>query len=187
VVNPDAVHAMAWPFLADKVPSAKDRNPGMSEAAPALHPLHTAPLALLTAVLDAPHKLGATPVGERKIVPVLGGSIEGERLSGRILSGGSDWALTNSAGILELDVRLIIETHDGALINCQYSGVRHGPEDVMARLAAGECVDYRDLYFRIAPRFDTADPRYAWLNGILSIGIGERLPAGPRYHIHEIL
>ncbi len=158
----------------------------MSDAAPTLYPLQSAPLALLTAVLDKPHKLGTTPSGERKVVPVLGGRIEGERLTGRILSGGSDWALTNSAGILELDVRLVIETHDGALINCHYRGVRHGPEDVMARMAAGETVDYRDFYFRIAPRFDTADPRYAWLNGILAVGIGERLPDGPRYHIHEI-
>lgn len=149
--------------------------------------LHTAPLAILTADLEAPHKLGVTPAGERKCVPVRGGSIAGSRLSGRILAGGSDWAVTNAAGILELDVRLVIETHDGALINCQYTGMRHGPADVMARLAAGKRVDYRDIYFRIAPRFDTADPRYDWLNRILAIGIGERLDAGPRYHIHEVL
>lgn len=158
----------------------------MSKDAPSLHPLHSAPLALLTALLDKPHKLGATPAGERKVVPVLGGRIEGERLSGRILPGGSDWALTNAAGILELDVRLVIETHDGALINCQYRGVRHAPATVMTRLAAGEAVDHRDMYFRIAPRFDTADPRYEWINHILAVGIGERLQAGPRYHIHEI-
>jgi hypothetical protein len=155
-------------------------------ALPTLYPLQSAPLALLTAILDTPYRLGATPAGDRKVVPVLGGRIEGERLSGRILPGGSDWALTNAAGILELHVRLVIETDDGALINCQYGGMRHGPTDVMARLAAGENVDYRDMYFRIAPRFDTADPRYEWLNRILTVGIGERLPEGPRYHIHEI-
>jgi len=158
----------------------------MSHPARTLYPLQTRPLALLTAILDTPHKLGNTPAGDRKVVPVLGGRIDGERLRGRILAGGSDWALTNAAGILELDVRLVIETDDGALINCQYQGMRHGPPAVMARLAAGESVDYRDIYFRIAPRFDTADPRYDWLNRILTVGIGERLPEGPRYHIHEI-
>ncbi|PLW81804.1 DUF3237 domain-containing protein [Kineobactrum sediminis] len=151
------------------------------------YPLHTRPLAILTAVLDEPHRLGATPVGERKCVPVRGGSIEGPRLSGRILSGGSDWAVTNAAGILELNVRLVIETHDGALINCEYLGMRHGPADAMAELAAGKAVDYRKIYFRIVPRFDTADPRYNWLNRMLAVGIGERLDAGPRYHIHEVL
>lgn len=151
------------------------------------YPLHTAPLAILTALVETPHKLGRTPAGERKCVPVCGGSIEGPRISGRILSGGSDWAVTNAAGILELDVRLVIETHDGALINCQYAGMRHGSADVMARLAAGEPVNYQEIYFRIAPRFDTADTRYDWLNRILTVGIGERLDAGPRYHIHEVL
>jgi hypothetical protein len=155
--------------------------------APEPYPLHTAPLTILSAVLDSPHKLGTTPAGERKCVPVLGGKMEGERLAGRILPGGSDWAITNAAGILALDVRLVIETHDGALINCQYTGMRHGPADVMARLAAGEPVDYRELYFRIAPRFDTADTRYDWLNRMLAVGIGERLDEGPRYHIHEVL
>ena len=158
----------------------------MSHPPPTLYPLESAPLALLTAILDTPNNLGATPAGERKVVPVLGGRIEGERLCGRILAGGSDWALTNAAGILNLDVRLVIETDDGALINCQYQGMRHGPPEVMARLAAGGSVDYRDIYFRIAPRFDTSDPRYDWLNRILAVGIGERLPEGPRYHIHAI-
>lgn len=151
-----------------------------------LHPLQSAPLALLDATLGQPHTVGKTPAGHRKIVPVLGGSLKGERLSGRILTGGSDWAVVNATGMLELNVRLVIETHDGALINCEYHGVRHGSKEAMARLSAGEYVDYRDMYFRIAPRFDTADSRYQWLNGMLTIGIGERLPEGPRYHIHEI-
>lgn len=151
------------------------------------YPLETRPLAILTAQLAGAHALGDTPAGERKIVPVTGGRIEGERLSGRILEGGSDWALTDGAGVLHLDVRMVIKSDDGALINCTYHGVRHGPAEVLARLANGELVDYRDLYFRIAPRFETADPRYAWLNGTLTVGIGERLPDGPRYHIHEIL
>lgn len=152
-----------------------------------VHPLETAPIGILTAVLEPPHRLGATPAGERKCVPVSGGSIEGTRLSGRILSGGSDWAVINAAGILELDVRLVIETVDGALINCRYTGMRHAPARIMEKLAAGEAVSWRDMYFRIAPRFETADPRYDWLNRILAIGIGERLEDGPRYHIHEVL
>ncbi len=152
-----------------------------------IYPLQTTPIGVLTAVLESSHHLGATPAGERKCVSVCGGTIEGARLTGRILSGGSDWAVTNAAGILELDVRLVIETDDGALINCQYTGMRHAPAEVMAKLAAGEAVSWRDMYFRIAPRFETSDPRYDWLNRILAIGIGERLDDGPRYHIHEVL
>ena len=158
----------------------------VNQSAPALHPLKTAPLGMLTAILAEPHKVGHTPAGERKVVPVLGGRMEGERLSGCILPGGSDWAGVDAAGVLQLDVRLVIETDDGALVNCAYTGIRYAPPDVVAQLSAGECVDYRAMYFRILPRFDTADIRYDWLNRILVVGIGERLPEGPRYRLHEI-
>jgi hypothetical protein len=150
-------------------------------------PLATRPLMVLSAILDKAQALGDTPAGNRKIVNILGGSVEGERVRGRVLPGGGDWALTRSDGVLLLDVRLTIETEDGALVFCRYEGVRHGPADVMARLAAGTAVDPREMYFRIQPRFETSDSRYSWLNRILSVGVGERLPAGPRYHIHEIL
>jgi hypothetical protein len=136
-------------------------------------PLATRPLMILTAVLDRPQALGDTPAGNRKIVNVLGGTVEGERISGRVLPGGGDWALTRADGALLLDVRLTLETTDSAL--------------VMARLAAGQPVAPSEMYFRTQPRFETADPRYSWLNRILAIGTGERLAEGPRYHIHEVL
>lgn len=145
------------------------------------------PLMVLTAFLDPPEMLGATPEGARKIVPVTGGLVEGERINGRVLPGGGDWARTRSDGVLLLDVRLTLETDDGALIYCRYEGLRHGPPEVMAALAEGRSVDPADYYFRIAPRFETASPRYQWLNDILAIGTGERLAKGPRYTIHEVL
>lgn len=149
--------------------------------------LHSRPLAILTAHLDAPQLLGATPQGNRKIAPVLGGSLSGPRLKARLLPFGGDWALTRADGVLTLDVRLTAETDDGALIHVTYSGMRHGPPEVLARLAQGEPVDPSEMYFRIAPRFETSAPGYLWLNRLLAIGIGERLPKGSRYHIHEIL
>jgi Protein of unknown function (DUF3237) len=150
-------------------------------------PVATRPLMMLTAVLERAQALGDTPAGNRKIVNVLGGTVEGDRVKGRVLPGGGDWALTRADGALLLDVRLTIETDDGALIFCRYDGIRHGPQEVMARLGAGEPVDPSEMYFRTQPRFETAHPAYTWLNRILAVGIGERLPAGPRYHIHEIL
>lgn len=149
-------------------------------------PLRTKPLLILTVELGEARSFGPTPEGARKIVPVIGGSVEGEAISGRILPGGADWALTRADGVLLLDVRLLIETPDGALISCEYAGIRHGPEAVMKRLAAGEAVDPSEMYFRIAPRFEAAHPAYAWMNRILAIGVGERLAKGPRYHIHQI-
>jgi hypothetical protein len=106
---------------------------------------------------------------------------------GRVLPGGGDWALTRPDGVLLLDVRMTLETHDGALVFLRYEGMRHGPAEAMARLAAGRLVDPAEMYFRIQPRFETSDSRYLWLNRLLAVGVGERLPDGPRYHIHEVL
>ncbi len=68
-----------------------------------------------------------------------------------------------------------------------YTGFRHGPAEVMARLARGEAVDPAEYYFRIQASFSTSAPRYAWLNGVLAIGLGHRLPAGPIYNLLEVL
>jgi len=150
-------------------------------------PVATRPLLVLHALLDKAQALGDTPAGNRKIVNVIGGSFGGERLRGRILPGGGDWALTRPDGVLLLDVRLTLQTDDGALVYVRYEGMRHGPTEVMARLAAGKPVDPGEMYFRIQPRFETSDSRYLWLNRLLAVGVGERLPDGPRYHVHEVL
>jgi hypothetical protein len=89
---------------------------------------------------------------------------------------------------LEQDVRLTLRTNDGAFIYVRYSGMRHGSPEVMARLAKGENVDASEYYFRVAPIFETGAERYAWLNKILAIGVGERLPQNTiRYTVFEIL
>lgn len=145
------------------------------------------PLMILKAYLNPPQLLGQTVEGDRKIVPVKGGTVKGERIRGHILPGGGDWARTRSDGVLQLDVRLTIETDDEALIYCMYEGYRHGPPEIMDALSAGKPVDPADYYFRIAPRFETSDTSYQWLTRILAIGTGERLPDGPRYTIYEVL
>lgn len=150
-------------------------------------PVATQPLGILTAVLAPEPVQFDSPVGGRKIVLVQGGTLVGPRIRAEILPGGGDWALTRADGVLLLDVRLTLRTDDGAAIFMTYTGRRHAPPEVKARLARGEAVDPADMYFRIAPTFETGDSRYAWMNPILAVGVGERLKAGPRYHIHEIL
>jgi hypothetical protein len=65
--------------------------------------------------------------------------------------------------------------------------LRHGPADVIARIGRGEAVDPASYYFRINPMFETASETYAWLNGILAIGIGHRFDDGPIYNVFEVL
>ncbi|MGA7867460.1 MAG: DUF3237 domain-containing protein [Stellaceae bacterium] len=73
-------------------------------------------------------------------------------------------------------------------VHLRYAGMRHGPPEVMARLAHGETVDPSEYYFRVAPVFEIGAERYTWLNKILAVGVGERLPPNVvRYSIFEIL
>ena len=142
----------------------------------------------MTIELGGMQELGQTPFGTRRIAVVAGGAFEGPRLRGKLVPGPvGDWLLARADGALQLDVRATLEADDGALIYMTYRGIRHGPAEVMDRLARGEAVDPAAYYFRIAPFFETGDERYAWLNRILAVGVGDRRPDGPIYRIYEIL
>ena len=131
--------------------------------------------------------IGATPGPYRRVGVVPGGTFEGERLSGTVLDGGSDWQAVRSDGSTALDVRLVLKTQDDALIGMTYRGVRHGPADVIKRLEQGEAVDPSSYYFRIIPTFEAADLKYEWLNRIVAVGAGHRLAGGPLYSVFEVL
>ena len=131
--------------------------------------------------------VGATPAGDRRIGLVEGGTFEGERLRGTVLPGGADWLMLRSDGVMTLDVRLVLQTDDGAMIGLTYRGLRHGPKDIMERVARGEPVAPGSYYFRTVGSFETAAPRYEWLNRVWAIGTGERPPEGPVYDVFEVL
>jgi hypothetical protein len=149
--------------------------------------IKTKPLFTLSLNVEAPlTALGDTPHGGRVIARVRGGTFEGDRLSGTVHDGGGDWLLMRADGVMTLDVRITLETTDGALIYMTYRGMRHGPADVMERLAKGEPVDPDAYYFRVAPSFETSDERYTWLNKMLAVATGHRLPTGPVYEVFEV-
>jgi hypothetical protein len=137
--------------------------------------------------LAAPQELGEGPLGRRRVIPITGGRFAGERLSGRVLPGGADWQVIRADGVADLDARYTLETGDGALIYVHNKGYRHGPEDVIRRLAAGETVDPSHYYMRTTPWFETGDGRYAWLNRIVCVGTGARRPAAVELEVFEIL
>jgi Protein of unknown function (DUF3237) len=131
--------------------------------------------------------IGPVPLGSRSVFPIVGGQFEGPRVRGKVLPGGGDWALLRSDGVLELDLRITLQTDDGALIYMTFTGLRHGPADVIAGLGRGEVVDPARYYFRTAPRFETASEKYSFLNRLLAIGSGENQPTGAVHVIDEIL
>ena len=136
--------------------------------------------------LGPPQELGETPLGRRRIIPITGGTFHGERLSGRVLPGGADWQVIRADGVADLDARYTLETDDKALIYVQNQGYRHGPADVIKRLAAGETVDPSLYYMRTTPRFETGAERYQWLNRIVCVATGARRAAAVELEVFEV-
>jgi hypothetical protein len=145
------------------------------------------PIFTLISPLGEIQKLGNTPYGERRIIDINGGTIEGPKLKGKVLPGGADWQIVRADGVVHLTARYTIETNDGGLILVNAEGYRHGPPDVMERLARDETVDPTQYYFRTAMRFETSDPASAWLNRILAIGYGARANRQVRIEVYEVL
>ena len=88
--------------------------------------------------IDPPQFVGQSPCGERRIINIKGGLFSGPRLSGRVLPGGADWQIIRRDGVAVIEARYTLETSDGALIYICNPGIRHGPPEVIDRLAAGE-------------------------------------------------
>lgn len=144
------------------------------------------PLLRMQISLAPPLDLGDTPAGRRRIIGITGGSFAGDRLRGRVLSGGADWQLIRADRGALLDARFTLETDDGAVIYVENRGHRHGPPEVIARLAAGEPVDPASYYMRTVPWFETGDARYAWLNRIVCVASGARRAAGVELEVFEV-
>jgi hypothetical protein len=152
-----------------------------------LRSLRSRPLFVMRLDVKPLQIVGATPAAFRRIGVVPGGVFEGERLSGVVLDGASDWQSVRNDGATSLDVRLVLETNDAALIAMTYRGIRHGAADVIAKLERGESVDAAGYYFRTTAFFETAAPKYDWLNRIVAVGIGHRRAEGPVYSMFEVL
>lgn len=153
-----------------------------------LREIKTRPLMVLRLTVGAkPQIIGHTPTVNRLIGVLENGTFEGERLSGEVLPGGSDWQTSSDTGLTLLDCRFVLKTTDGELISIKYKGIRSNSPDVIARLAKGEAVKPEDYYLRISPQFETASEKYAWINHIVAVGVGDRQPGGPVYSVFEVL
>ena len=145
------------------------------------------PLLHLEVLLEPMLHLGATPYGERRIVPIAGGRFAGPRLSGRIIPGGADWQIVRADGVADIEARYTLETEAGERVLVRSEGLRHGPAEVLAALARGEPVDPELYYFRTVIRFETSASALIWLNRILTIARGVRDPSAVRLAVYEVL
>lgn len=132
------------------------------------------PMARVHCLVGPLQTLGGGHHGERRFVPLRGGRVEGEALHGEILDGGIDWQVLRADGVLEIAAHYVVRTPDGALVEVTSEGLRHGPPEVMARLAAGEAVPREAYFFRTLMRFQTGAPAWSHLNRAMALASGER-------------
>ena len=138
-------------------------------------------------MVAAPLELGVTHLGRRRIIAITGGTIDGPRLSGKVLPGGADWQIIRADGTAELEARYTIAAEDGALISVVNRGFRHGPPEVMRQLVAGEPVDPGRYYFRCAPFFEIAAPAHQWLARTIFVASGARHPDRVELRVYAVL
>ncbi|MDY0813093.1 DUF3237 domain-containing protein [Kitasatospora purpeofusca] len=143
-------------------------------------------LASFEVSLDPVLDLGDSHLGRRRVINIIGGNFNGPRLRGRILPGGADWQVLHPDGTATIDTRSTLRTHDGAHLCLSTNGVRHGPPEVLRRLAAGEAVDPAEYYFRLFCRFETGDERYQWLNRTLAVASAARTADAVRYEAYTL-
>ena len=139
------------------------------------------------AMLKPPIEVGPGPYGTRLYYECIGGEVTGERLSGRLLTGGGDWLLVGPDGWGRLDVRAQIETHDNAMIYLSYHGVVEMTEPAQKALAEGGETRWEDHYFRTCPRLETGDTRYSWVNQSVFVAQGRVYPGlGVQYRVYRV-
>lgn len=145
------------------------------------------PVIHIEAELEAPQLFGRTPYGERRVINIIGGTVSGPRLRGKILPGGADWQIIRDDGAADIFARYTVALDGGGLVLVTSAGLRHGPAEVIAKLARGEPVDRSQYYFRTCVRFETADPEAEWLNRVLMIAVGAREKMKVKLDLYEVL
>ncbi len=144
------------------------------------------PMTQIRCEVGALVSLGAAKHGERRYVPLGGGTVRGPELNGTLVEGGIDWQIQRADGALEIAAHYVIRADDGALIEVQSDGLRHGPAEVMARLARGEVVPREAYFFRTVVRFTTGAPQWLHLNKVLALAVGQREAAAVLLDFYRI-
>ncbi len=140
------------------------------------------------ASLGAPVEQGTWEDRRRRIIPILGGTVEGARFKGIVLPGGADWQTVRvSDGSAQIYARYTLQHEDGAVVGVINPGVRRGPPEVMARLAKGEAVDPSSYYFRTTPQFDAGPGPHQWLTDNAFVCVGKRWPDAVEIDFYRVL
>jgi len=144
------------------------------------------PLFRFNVDVAAPIEVGATSAGNRSVANITGGSFDGDRLNGTIYNSGADWILVDATGMGKVDVRIVLETDDGATIYVSYQGYLGLNEAFGQAIATRGSTEFGDLHLLTQLRFETGDERYQWLNSALAVGEGRVVSGGIEYQVFEL-
>lgn len=141
----------------------------------------------VTATLGLQQVVGAGPYGLRIVIPVNGGTVQGHRINGHVVSSGADWLLVGGDRFARVDVRIQIVTDDDATIYAHYEGVLELNDAALTASAThGAESSFDDQYFRTAPRFETGAAQYAWLQQSTFVGKGRMSADGVQYEVFRV-
>jgi Protein of unknown function (DUF3237) len=125
--------------------------------------LHTQYVFTITAEIAEVTVAGDIGHGVRRIIPITGGKVKGEKVNGKVLPFGADFQIIRPDELIDLEAKYAFETDDGAVVYVENKGIRFGPVDLLQKLKRGEPVDPKLIYFRTSPKFETGAENYRWL------------------------
>jgi hypothetical protein len=116
------------------------------------------------AMLSPAVEMGKTVEGQRRIIPITGGSVRGPRIQGELVSGGYDWNLSRSDGAGTVEAAYYLKTDDGVLIRIVNKGVSAGGPPSTDD-ASGE-----NFFMFTHPSFEAPTGKYDWINRAMFVG-----------------
>ncbi|HET7889031.1 MAG TPA: DUF3237 domain-containing protein [Bradyrhizobium sp.] len=141
----------------------------------------------ITAEVAAITSAGDIGLGERRIIPIIGGEVKGAAVNGKVRAVGADFQIVRPDSSIELEARYAVETDDGAIIYVDNRGIRRGPVELVRKLNRGEAVDPALIYFRTVPRFETGAAKYRWLMQSLFVASAARHHDRVVIEVHQVL
>ncbi|MCA9187798.1 MAG: DUF3237 domain-containing protein [Pirellulaceae bacterium] len=145
------------------------------------------PLMMARFEIGSPTDVGSGPYGQRLIYPITGGTVDGDRIRGVVTPGGADWVVFDSDGTARLDIRVTLQTHDGAIIYFQSTGILVINEHFTAAINSGQMSEFGKTHLLTQPRFESGDARYRWLNQTVAVAEGRASSSAVEHRISQVL
>ncbi|MGF6428014.1 DUF3237 domain-containing protein [Bradyrhizobium sp. Pha-3] len=141
----------------------------------------------ITARIAEVTSAGDIGTGVRRIIPIIGGEVRGEKVNGKVLAFGADFQIIRPNELIELEAKYAFETDDGAVVYVENKGIRFGPVELLQKLKRGEPVDPNLIYFRTVPKFETGAENYRWLMQHIFVGSAARHADRVVIDVHQVL